>query len=60
MEMYNGQLGQFDLAGIPSRLQHSLRAEAVELSANSVWHVAAFAAAKFGLEALHREILQVI
>ncbi|MGP8233137.1 MAG: hypothetical protein ACLQL2_10805 [Methylovirgula sp.] len=60
MEMYNGHLHQFELAGIPSKPQQHLRMEAVDLSANSVLHAAAFAAGKLGLEALHREISQTL
>lgn len=58
MEVYNGSALDFNLAGVPSVRQRTIRIEAVELAANSVLHAAAFIAATLKLTDLHLEIMQ--
>jgi hypothetical protein len=58
MEMYNGRAFDFNLAGISDVHPRLIRMEHVELAANAVSHVAAFAADKIGLKDLFREIVQ--
>jgi hypothetical protein len=56
METYNARERDFSLKGVPSGQQRLMRMEAVQLSANSVAHSAAFIARRLGLEAIQEEL----
>ena len=58
MEIYNGNTLDFNLAGVPSIGQRTIRMEVVELAAASVLHAAALIAHTLDLKDLHREIVQ--
>lgn len=58
MEVYNGSALDFNLAGVPSVRQRTIRMEAVELAANSVLHSVAFVATTLNLRELFSDIVQ--
>jgi hypothetical protein len=59
MEVYGGA-PDFNLSGVPSAAERLKRAEHVDLQANSVIHPAHFAAQKFGLLELERDIQSIV
>lgn len=59
MEVYGGA-PDFNLSGVPSAAERLKRAEHVVLQANSVIHAALFAAQKFGLPELERDIRSIV
>jgi abortive infection Abi-like protein len=59
MEVYGGGTG-FNLSGVPSSAERLKRAEPVVVQANSVIHAALFAAQKFGLLDLERDIQSIV
>lgn len=60
MEIYNGREDDYNLGGVPSEEQRTMRMEYVNLYANSVLMAAAFAAHKFKCEALQAELTKLI
>ena len=60
MEVYNGSTNDFNLAGVPSDEQCTMRMAHVELAAGSVLHAAEFVAQRFELNELHGELLKLL
>jgi hypothetical protein len=60
MEVYNGALDDFNLAGVPSEKQRAIKSQYVEVSSESVLHAAAFLAFTLGLKGVHEEFANAL